>query len=476
MGKSTKKFTYIEVKECVENLGYKLISDKYINSRSKIIFKDNKGYFYNVVFSSLKIGNIPDKFHKSNPYTIQNIKLWCELNNKSFKLVSKEYNGNDKILKWECLKEECGEEFEAKWRDIFDNCGCSYCRGFKVGLSNCLVTKNPELAKEWHPTKNGDLTPYDITCGNNKEVWWQCSNNPKHEWHTSVNNRSNKNTGCPYCFGNLPSEDYNLLIINPELCKEWDYDKNDKIPEEYCPNAIEYVYWKCKNNNNHKWKASIAIRNSNNTGCPYCSGKLPSEDYNLLVVNPKLCIEWDYDKNKNKPEEYCPYSNDHVWWICKECGYSWFTSIAHRTDKVNGTGCPECNISKGERRIINYLNNINFIKISQEEFEQLIDKDKYNKNYFIPQMKYNGLLGLGNGLLSYDFYISRFNLLIEYQGIQHEKFIPVFHKTMKDFLKQQEHDRRKREYAKNNNINLLEIWYYDFDRIEEILDNYITDN
>jgi len=34
---------------------------------------------------------------------------------------------------------------------------------------------------------------------------------------------------------------------------------------------------------------------------------------------------------------------------------------------------------------------------------------------------------------------------------------------------QQEHDRRKREYALYNNINLLEIWYWDFNRIEEIL-------
>lgn len=43
------------------------------------------------------------------------------------------------------------------------------------------------------------------------------------------------------------------------------------------------------------------------------------------------------------------------------------------------------------------------------------------------------------------------------------------HKSKKDFQRQQEHDRRKREYAIQNNINLLEIWYWDYDNIEKIL-------
>ena len=49
----------------------------------------------------------------------------------------------------------------------------------------------------------------------------------------------------------------------------------------------------------------------------------------------------------------------------------------------------------------------------------------------------------------------------------------VFHISKEDFNKQQEHDRRKKEYAKYNNIKLLEIWYWDFDNIEEILHKQI---
>jgi len=135
---------------------------------------------------------------------------------------------------------------------------------------------------------------------------------------------------------------------------------------------------------------------------------------------------------------------------------------------LRGRRCPFCNESKGEIKISDTLTTRNIIPIYQEQYSKLIDK--YIKNYYIPQMKFDGLLGLGNGLLSYDFYIPKLNLLIEYQGEQHERYIPGFHKTYDDFEKQLEHDRRKKEYAKLHNINLLEIWYWDFDKIEKILD------
>ena len=71
--------------------------------------------------------------------------------------------------------------------------------------------------------------------------------------------------------------------------------------------------------------------------------------------------------------------------------------------------------------------------------------------------------------LSYDFYLPNLNLLLELQGEQHEYFIKGLHRTQRNFERQLEHDRRKREYAKQHNIKFLEIWYYDIDNIEEIL-------
>jgi len=399
-----RKYTYKIVKELLNEKGYELISEEYISIDKKLSIKDNEGYYYYVIFNNLLKYKMPLKFHKSNPYTIQNIKLWCKLNNKPFELVSEEYINAHIKLKWKCLIEECGEEFESNWNNISSDGGCSYCAGQKVGLSNCLTTKNINLANEWHSILNGDLTPYDVTANSGRYIWWQCSKNPKHVWHTTIYNRYYNNSGCPYCAGKLPTEENNLLINNPELCKEWNYDKNDKRPEEYTPMCRENVWWKCSDSNcKHEWKSIICNRN----------GKLKS-------------------------------------------------------------GCPKCNESKGEKKIDETLINKYWIIIKQKEFEQLIDKDKYNKNYFIQQKEFEGLFGLGYGLLSYDFYLPILNLLIEYQGEQHERYIKGFHKSYEDFEKQVEHDRRKREYAKNNNIKLLEIWYYDFDNIEEILERELN--
>jgi len=361
----------------INNKPYELISKKYNGNTYPLIFKDYEEYMYSVRWQDFMQHKIPERFHTSNPYTIQNINLWCKLNNKSFELLNNIYNGAKENLKWQCLKEDCGEIFEMTWAVILQNHGCPYCNGKQVSLSNCLATKNPKLAKEWHPTKNGELTPYDVTCGSNKEVWW--------------------------------------------LCK-----------------------------NGHEWEKQIKVRNIN--GCPYCSHFYPSKEYNLLVINPRLCEEWNYEKNEKKPEEYTPNANKSVWWICRECNHEWKTKIGYR-HKNNSSGCYECNQSKGETKIREWLRNYDILFDSQKTFE--------------------GLVGLGNGLLSYDFYILKYNLLLEYQGIQHEKYIRGFHKSKKDFDKQVEHDRRKKEYAEQNGYELLEIWYWDFDLIKDVLNKNI---
>ena len=75
---------------------------------------------------------------------------------------------------------------------------------------------------------------------------------------------------------------------------------------------------------------------------------------------------------------------------------------------------------------------------------------------------------INNGKLSYDFYLPQYNLLVEVQGEQHERPIRQFGGE-EQFQKQIEHDKRKREYAKSHGYKLLEIWYYDYNNIEEIL-------
>jgi TusA-related sulfurtransferase len=235
----SKKLLYEDIRSYIADLGYELISKEYKNNWSKLIIKDKYGYYYTVKLNNLKSGYFPCIVEKRNPHTIQNIKLWCQLNNKPFVLLSEEYKGRDEKLKWKCLKEECGEIFNTSWHSILSKEGCSYCAGRNIGLSNCLATKNPILAKEWHPTRNGDLTSNDVTCSTDKKVWWLCSKG--HEWQANIASR-NQGKNCPYCAGNLPSEENNLLVCNPKLCEEWDYENNKNKPEEYSPNSNKKVW------------------------------------------------------------------------------------------------------------------------------------------------------------------------------------------------------------------------------------------
>ena len=79
--------------------------------------------------------------------------------------------------------------------------GCPYCSGQKVSDENNLLFLFPKIASEWHPTKNGDLKPYEVTYGSYKKVWWLC---PKeHPYDSVIKNRTSKRpSGCPHCYRN----------------------------------------------------------------------------------------------------------------------------------------------------------------------------------------------------------------------------------------------------------------------------------
>ncbi|MCX2748066.1 zinc-ribbon domain-containing protein [Arthrobacter sp. MI7-26] len=74
--------------------------------------------------------------------------------------------------------------------------GCPYCANQRVGYGNDLATRFPELSKEWHPTRNGDITPSQVTSGARSNVWWLCSSG--HEWRAMVFKRSS-GAACEKC-------------------------------------------------------------------------------------------------------------------------------------------------------------------------------------------------------------------------------------------------------------------------------------
>ena len=56
----------------------------------------------------------------------------------------------------------------------------------KATRDNNLLAKYPNIAKQWHPTKNGNLTPEDFTSGSGKQVWWKCHERVGFEWEARI--------------------------------------------------------------------------------------------------------------------------------------------------------------------------------------------------------------------------------------------------------------------------------------------------
>lgn len=115
--------------------------------------------------------------------------------------------GASKKVWWKC---KFDHEWEALVSSRTKGIGCPYCTNQKViSGENDLATKHPELIGEWHPTKNGELTPSMVTCGSGKKVWWICKNG--HEWPAYIKHRS-KGVGCPFCYKEGPKKTTNKKI------------------------------------------------------------------------------------------------------------------------------------------------------------------------------------------------------------------------------------------------------------------------
>ena len=129
-----------------------------------------------------------------------------------------------------------------------------------------------------------------------------------------------------------------LLFSNPEVAKEWNYEKNGNLkPAHFAANSNKKVWWKCSRG--HEWQANIDNRNKGRK-CPYCAGKKVLAGYNdLQTINPTLAQEWNCEKNGDlKPENFTANSSEKVWWKCNK-GHEWQATISNRN---YGNGCPYC--------------------------------------------------------------------------------------------------------------------------------------
>ncbi len=301
--------------------------------------------------------------------------------------------GSNKKVWWRCSQ---GHEWQATIKNRNNGNGCPYCSSRHVLIGyNDLQTANPFLAKEWNFAKNNGLTPTDVLPNSNKKVWWICQRG--HEWQATINNR-NKGVGCPICnserktsfpeyaieyyltkqgldvIHSYKEHGYELDIYIPSRKTAIEYDgyvwHKDKTKKDLEKNlkcqkdgiilyrireglpplndsSIDYIVHKGQRNLSqilrkvlceiigtcvdvHLERDAIAIENLR---------QYTEKELSLLYTNPKLSLEWNYDKNGNlKPEHVAANSGKKVWWKCQR-GHEWQATIYSRN---SGRGCLYC--------------------------------------------------------------------------------------------------------------------------------------
>ncbi len=208
-------------------------------------------------------------------YCMQNgreylIRQWTVPENENFDPQKHGFASHKKIW-WICEK---GHKWQAMISDrVRKDAGCPYCANRKALKGyNDLASVCPELAAQWHPVKNGALTPEMVTCGSEKIVWWKCALG--HEWKAAVGNRALKGQGCPYCSGRKAWSGFNdLATLEPQLMKEWHPFFNQGIdPYSLRPKSKIRIWWKCSEG--HEWETYLFNRTAHQSGCPFCAGNL----------------------------------------------------------------------------------------------------------------------------------------------------------------------------------------------------------
>jgi putative zinc ribbon protein/HEPN superfamily RiboL-PSP-like protein len=247
--------------------------------------------------------------------------------------------GSNKKIWWRCAN---GHEWQQSiaHRAVRKSI-CKVCRRIK----NSLATKYPEIAAEWHPTKNGDLNPEDVFISSKQKVWWRCKKDPSHEWEVAVNTRVFSKTRCPKCskISNKTVKYPTIEVYSPSLAQQWHPTKNGAIkPSDYKPNSTTKIWWVCPINPTHEWQSTIRNRAILKRGCPFCANRVSPEN-SLLIRFPKMAEQWHPTKNGDlKPSDFSYGSSKKVWWQCtKDEKHEWQSTITARTQR-NKIECPIC--------------------------------------------------------------------------------------------------------------------------------------
>ena len=192
-------------------------------------------------FGKLVVVSMADDYYSPSGHRLSQCNCMCDCGNSTIVAMSQLVTGSVK------------------------SCGC-------LLNSRGMLKDNLKLMKEYDYEKNIGIDLNTLTAGCNTKVWWKCEicNN---SWFATIASRNDdkKKHGCPFCSGRFVLEGKtDLLSQYPLIAEEWDYEKNDLLPNSISKFSSKKVWWKCKRCGN-SWNQTVANRTFNNSGCPKCN-------------------------------------------------------------------------------------------------------------------------------------------------------------------------------------------------------------
>lgn len=382
-------------------------------------------------------------------YTYDEIKLFIE--SKGCELISTEYKNSKEKLKIKC---NCGEVFERSFNDFKSKkmyC-CSCCSGNKLSYNEVKLFIESKGCKLISTEYKNNSTKLEIQC--------QCGNVYCVDFNTF---KKEKQYQCPSC-GNKKriekmrnKEIFENGYYTIEKVKEIIESKTElKVLSKTYNGCFEKLKLQCSCGNIFYQSFNYILSKINKnklTLCPKCTKKIKDNKFKLSreQINLKIFNYYGYQKYILCDENN--YINNTTKMLFKHisCGEIFKASL-HDLITGNGYLCPSCEIkeSKGVIKIKKYLKENNIAYETEKTFENC----KY-KN-----------------LLRFDFYLTKYNALIEFDGPQHFKPIDYFG-GKETFENTKIRDKIKNNYCKENEIKLIRIHYKRINNINDILDNFI---
>jgi hypothetical protein len=488
------KYTKHDVEKILMEKGFILIGD-YIDTQTKITIKDKDDYKYYTTYNTIMGNNKSiDKFNKGNLYTIENIHNYIKLNNIPVKLLSTKFiNSNSKLL-WECDCGNTFERIHSNV--LFNQqCKCKSCENKHKGETRIFSTefmklkieekgykfindddyiKNKKvnikdkegymynvifanIAKEHPPIRFGEVNPYSLDNIRNfikiKNINSKLISNEYKGQHELLTFTC-KTCGQPY--DTTPSR---FIFNNKQQCNNCGQEiknKKHRHSYEYVKNITEekgYILLSSSYRHQHEL-LDIMDKEGYKYKADFCQIKQSGKLLRFYETNPYTIDNINNYIKQNKLEvkllskEYLG-SNELMLWECS-CG-EYFESSWERVLSQHQVRCKKC--SKVQSIIENkteiWLKNNNYIYKTQVCFDDCKD---------IKPMPFDFGIYDNNEELIY---------LIECDGRQHFEKVR-WSKLMTDeqveecFILRKYHDKLKDEYCEKQNINLIRLPYWEF--------------